>query len=125
MDRFRTSERTVAQHKAKELTKRSALTEQYEATDSSSADEDIGLQAGPDVDSGVMYSYDAHKGPNHGTQILSQAVDRAVEHHVSKETEILVKNEYEVLGPDGEPVCPSRPKKALEFLLDEEDYELV
>ena len=86
----------------------------------SSADEDvIEASAAPAPDAGITYSYDAPRGPARGSQVLSMAISRAVERFETKETENLVKNEYEVVGKEGEGGQQGYTTD------DDEEYELV
>lgn len=71
----------------------------------------------PEPDAGISYSFDAPRGPQQGSQILSMALAKAVEKFEVKATEKLVKDEYEVVGmekedPDDCVAC-------------EDDFELV
>ena len=70
----------------------------------------------PDV--GYTYSYDASTGPSKGDEILGQALAKAVNKFETRETEKLVKNEYEVVAHDKEDVRP--PYTAVE-----DDFELL
>ncbi|EPS38096.1 hypothetical protein H072_8177 [Dactylellina haptotyla CBS 200.50] len=49
---------------------------------------------------GVLYSYDRPTGPNHGSQILTQALDIAIDKMERKQLEQLVKNEYDIVYSD-------------------------
>ncbi|KAF3910493.1 hypothetical protein ABW20_dc0110615 [Dactylellina cionopaga] len=49
---------------------------------------------------GVLYSYDRPSGPSHGSQILSQALNVAIDKLEKKELEQLVKNEYDIIYSD-------------------------
>lgn len=86
----------------------------------SSADEDIADASAaprPAAEAEVMYSYDAHRGPAQGSQILSLAITKAVERFENKETEKLAK-EYEFVD--------SKDNDAdTEFSTDDDDFELV
>ncbi|KAI4692805.1 uncharacterized protein J4E88_001173 [Alternaria novae-zelandiae] len=91
------------------------------ASDESSADEDVEHpSAAPAPDAEVAYSFDAHRGPSHGSQILNHALDKAVERFETKETEKLVKNEYEVLDLYDE---APRPKRHV--APEDDEYEFV
>ena len=92
--------------------------------------------ASPPLDAGVMYSFDAPRGPSHGSQILNVALAKAVAKFEEKETAKLVKNEYDIIDSEGESVgltpVKSRRKgksaaKTAEFVAPEEDedYEFV
>ena len=52
--------------------------------------------AGTVPDAEVMYSFDAKRGPSHGSDILGRAVTQAVERYENKQVEKLIK-EYEVI----------------------------
>ena len=69
-------------------------------------------------DAGYTYSYDARKSANKGSQVLGQAVAKAVEKYEVKATEKLVKDEYEVIGKEK---CDSQSEASTE----EEDFELL
>lgn len=92
------------------------------ASDESSADEDVDHpSAAPAPDADIAYSYDAPRGPSHGSQILNYALDQAVERFETKETEKLVKSEYEVLDLDDDDAPRSKRRVAPE----DEEYEFV
>ncbi|EUC34521.1 hypothetical protein COCVIDRAFT_28423 [Bipolaris victoriae FI3] len=91
------------------------------ASDESSADEDVDHpSAAPAPDADIAYSYDAARGPSHGSQILNYALDKAVERFETKETEKLVKNEYEVLDIDDD-----IPRTKRRVAPEDEEYEFV
>ena len=93
------------------------------ASGDSSADEDVEHpSAAPAPDAEIAYSYDAHRGPSHGSQILNNALEKAVERFETKETEKLVKNEYEVLDRDFDDEDP-RPKRHV--APEDEEYDFV
>lgn len=99
---------------------------------SASADEDHEAPtAGPAGDEGVMYSFDANSGPNHGSQILNVALAKAIEKYEDKETVKLVRKEYEMIDDDGEslgltPVKKGKGKgKDRSANVEDEDYEFV
>ena len=88
----------------------------------------------PPADAGVMYSFDAAKGPTQGSQILNVALAKAVERFEEKETAKLVKNEYDVLDSEGESVGLASPRKnakgkeravVVAVPEDDEEYEFV
>ncbi|KAL9102087.1 MAG: hypothetical protein Q9163_002736 [Psora crenata] len=84
----------------------------------SSAEEDVrDASAAPEPDAGYTYSYDAVTGPAKGSQILGQALAKAVEKFETKATEKLVKDEYEVVRMDKEDHTG--------YIADEDGYELV
>jgi hypothetical protein len=103
------------------------------ASGQSSGSDDETAPSLPPPDLGVMYSFDAPKGPTEGSQILNVALAKAVQKFEEKETVKLVKDEYEVLDSEGEsmglsPVKSKGKGKAREVpvLVDEDDeYEFV
>jgi hypothetical protein len=93
------------------------------ASAESSADEEVEHPStAPAPDADIAYSFDAHRGPSHGSQILNHALDKAVERFETKETEKLVKNEYEVLDMEAETLSP-RPKRHV--APEDEEYEFI
>lgn len=81
-----------------------------------------------------VYSFDA-AGPKQSVG-LDKLVDQAEEKFRSRETDQLVKNEYEILDGEGETLKSKKGKKSptvkaeketktKESLLDDDDYELV
>ena len=64
-----------------------------------------------------MYSYDAAHSPGQGSQVLSQAINKAVERFENKETEKLAK-EYEFV--DGKDHDADG-----EYSAEDDDFELV
>ena len=97
----------------------------YDPSDSS-ADEDVeAASAAPVPDADITYSFDAPRGPSHGSQILGHALDQAVERFETRVTEKLIKEEYEVLDTNGEPAGAS-PKAARKAAAPEdEDFVVV
>lgn len=95
------------------------------SSDSDDVEEPLEPCAAPDAE--ITYSYDAARGPSHGSTVLSNALAQAVERFETKATEKLVKDEYEVLPLDPEqlltPVKKSGKRSAA--LHEEEDYEFV
>ena len=88
-------------------------------TSDSSAEEDVQeASAAPEPDAGVTYSFDAPRGPSNGSDILNMAINKAVERFENKETEKLVKNEYEVVGRHTD-ACQEG------YVADDDEYELV
>ena len=78
---------------------------------------------------GVVYSFDAETSPKLEVG-LDKLIEGAEERYRSKETDKLVRKEYEILDEAGETVKIGKrsPKiKAVNkvIVLDEEDYELV
>ncbi|KAF3927548.1 hypothetical protein AA313_de0204120 [Arthrobotrys entomopaga] len=59
-----------------------------------SSEQDNVLRDGVD---GVLYSYDRPTGPNHGSQILTQALDIAIDKMEKKQLDLLIKNEYDIV----------------------------
>jgi len=94
-------------------------------SDSSEIDEPMEPCAAPDAE--ITYSYDAARGPSHGSTILSNALAQAVERFETKATEKLVKDEYEVLPANPEEMLTPIKKggKRSAALPEEEDYEFV
>jgi len=116
--------------RAGKFLKRDIRLDAAEATDSS-ADEGIDEVPSNDYDADVTYSYDAHRGPSHGSQVLGYALSKAVENFENKETDKLVKNEYEVVDSEGEIILGKHAKsvstatKQTIVLDEDEDYELI
>lgn len=97
------------------------------ASGDSSADEDVEeASAAPVPDADITYSFDAARGPSHGSQILGLALAKAIERYEVHATDKLIKEEYEVLDTDGESVAsgPFRKGKK-DATVGEEDYEFV
>jgi hypothetical protein len=94
------------------------------ASGESSADEDVEHpSAASAVDAEIAYSFDATRGPSHGSQILNHALEQAIERYEVKETDKLIKNEYEVLDVNAETLSPL-PKKR-NVAPEDEDYYFV
>ncbi|MCJ1233753.1 hypothetical protein MMC14_001711 [Varicellaria rhodocarpa] len=72
----------------------------------------------PEPDAGITYSYDAPRGPGQGSEILSLAINKAVERFETKVTEKLVKDEYEVVAHDKEAGNIGR-------VAEEDDFQLI
>lgn len=88
-------------------------------TSDSSADEEVkDASAAPEPD--IMYSFDARKGPGRGSEILSQAITKAVERFENKETEQLVSQEYDVI--DG---YEKEKEVGGGYDADEDEYEMI
>ncbi|KAJ6262856.1 hypothetical protein Dda_1413 [Drechslerella dactyloides] len=49
---------------------------------------------------GVLYSYDRPTGPSHGSQILAQALNVAIDKLEKKQLDILIKNEYDIVDSE-------------------------
>lgn len=89
------------------------------SSDTGSSDEDVAeISAAPIPESEIMYSYDAHSGPSTGSDVLSNAIMQAVKRFENKQTEQLVKNEYDMVL-DGKEVEDAYAGDA------EDDFELV
>lgn len=86
-------------------------------SDSSAAEDVQEASAAPEPDAGITYSFDAPRGPKQGSEILSLAINKAVERFETKVTEKLVKDEYEVVGKDAE--------VGNEGYMADDDFELV
>ena len=116
------------EHREKVARKQDIVGEQSSAD--SSADEDVvEASAAPEPDAGITYSYDAARGPSGGSQVLSQALAKAVERFENHETDRLVNEQYEVLDGEGEVVELRAGKKshaqAGKASVDEDEYEFV
>lgn len=90
----------------------------------------------PSPSDGVMFSFDAPRGPSEGSQILNAALKNAVQKFEEKETVKLVKDEYDVIDSEGESVglatakakCKAKVREApvlVSAVGDDEDYEFV
>ncbi|KAF2281561.1 uncharacterized protein EI97DRAFT_447497 [Westerdykella ornata] len=94
----------------------------HTASGESSADEDIEEpSAAPAPDAEITYSYDAERGPSHGSQVLGLALAKAIERYEVRQTDKLIKEEYEVLDATSEALAGPRTVKRPE----DEDYEFV
>lgn len=97
----------------------SSLVDNEHIISDSSAEEDVSeASAAPVPDAGITYSYDASRGPHGGSEILTMAINKAVERFETEVTEKLVKDEYEVVGKDAE-----RDHEG--YVADEDDFELI
>lgn len=65
-------------------------------------DDQLEQAISPTPDASVMYSFDASRGPSHGSQILNVALAKAIEKYEDKQTDKLVRSEWEVVDEDGE-----------------------
>lgn len=54
----------------------------------------------------VTYSFDAERGPSSGSQVLGQALEKAIERYEVRVTDKLIKEEYEVLDTKQEALSP-------------------
>lgn len=97
-----------------------------DASGDSSADEDVEHPStAPAPDADVAYSFDAPRGPSHGSQILGSLLDQAVERFEVRQTDKLIRDEYEVLDVNAEALSPG-PRVARKGLAPEdEEYEFV
>ena len=86
-------------------------------SDSSSAEDVQEPSAAPEPDAGITYSFDAARGPTPRGEILSMAINKAVERFETKETEKLVKNEYDVVAKEED--------EAQGGYIADDDFELV
>ena len=71
---------------------------------SASNPDDADRTPSPPLDEGVVYSFDAARAPSQGSQIFTSALAKAVERFEDRETNQLVRNEYDVLNSEGETV---------------------
>lgn len=118
---------SAATHKAR-VRERHNRDIQHLSGDSSAEDEVEEPSAAPEPDADIAYSFDAARGPGQGSQILSHALDKAIERFEIRATDKLIKDEYEVLDHDGEPVATrsGKGKKPVSVVRDDEDdFELV
>jgi hypothetical protein len=91
------------------------------SSDSSAGEEDArDTSPAPVPDAEIMYSYDAAHGPGRGTDVLSHAVTKAVQHYEKKVTEKLIK-EYELVD-NGRELADGYTADAD---ADEDDFEMV
>jgi len=87
-------------------------------SDSSSEEDVRDASAAPVPDADVLYSFDAPSGPGRGADILSHAINKAVQRYENKETEKLVK-EYDLVE-DGKDTGDGYVADA-----DEDDFEVI
>jgi hypothetical protein len=94
------------------------------ASGESSADEDIEEpSAAPSPDAEITYSFDAQRGPSHGSQVLGQALTQAIERFEVRQTDKLIKEEYEVLDVGALSPAPKVGKKNPTG--EDDEYEFV
>jgi hypothetical protein len=126
MSRRPCSNKELGVRDAKMAQRHEILEETFTGTDSSADEDLIEPSAAPEPDAEVTYSYDQPRGANHGSQILSLAIAKAVERYENTVTDKLVKDEYEVLNESGE-VIPKKPdkKQVKNVLINDEEYEIV
>jgi len=99
-----------------------------DASGDSSADEDVAHQStapAPDADAEIAYSFDAPRGPSHGSQILGPLLDQAVERFEVRQTDKLIRDEYEVLDADAEALSPGSRVIRKGLAPEDEEYEFV
>lgn len=109
-----------------------AISDDIESATSHSSDCDE-CSPSPPPDVGIMYSFDAPRGPSHGSEILNVALAKAVEKFEEREMDKLVKDEYDIIDSEGEsiglsPVKNGKGKAKIESLVvpdEDEDYEFV
>jgi hypothetical protein len=87
-------------------------------SDSSGEEEIFDASTAPVPDVDVMYSFDAYSGPARGSDVLSQAINKAVQRYENKETEKLVK-EYDLVE-DGRDCGEGYAADA-----DEDDFDFI
>jgi len=123
--KIRRSNKDLGINQAKLAQRRDINEEQ--STSSCDDDDIIEPSAAPEPDAEIAYSYDASRGPSQGSQILGFALARAVERFENNATDKLVKDEYEVLNSDGEPVITQACKKGSKHNAskDDDEYEFV
>ncbi|QIW95786.1 hypothetical protein AMS68_001304 [Peltaster fructicola] len=122
-------------HHGAKMTRKIDALEGTAVSDASESNSDDGFgMPSPAVEPTPVYSFDAARSPSQGSQILNAALAKAVEKFEERETDKLVKNEYDVLDVDGEVVEAAKGKKgktktkAAEPVVGgdvEEDYEFV
>ncbi len=116
------SEKSPALNKLARMAKKSRKLEirnESSNPSDSSADEDVvEASAAPEPDADVTYSYDASHGPRKGSQVLGAALAKAVDKFETKQTEKLVKDEYDVVDDKEEEVLGRN-------VAVEDDFELL
>ncbi|KAF1953547.1 hypothetical protein CC80DRAFT_141102 [Byssothecium circinans] len=96
------------------------------ASGDSSADEDIEHPSvAPVPDAEITYSFDAERGPSHGSQILGLALTKAVERYEVRQTDKLIKDEYEVLELNAGALSPASKVARKGVAPEDEDYEFI
>jgi hypothetical protein len=105
---------------------RGALRDDINSASDSSAEEDVEEpSSAPAPDADVTYSYDAERGPSHGSQILGIALARAVERYEVRQTDKLIKEEYEVLDVARDALSPGPKVSNKKVAPEDEDYEFI
>lgn len=115
-------------HRARQSRKQAATVAEQDTSDSSAEEEVEEASAAPAPDADIAYSYDAARGPSHGSQILHMALAKAVERYEVRATDKLIKEEYEVLDvePDDESVTGDPTSKTKRVVsAEDEEYEFV
>ncbi|KAF2644769.1 hypothetical protein P280DRAFT_487300 [Massarina eburnea CBS 473.64] len=96
------------------------------ASGDSSADEDVEHPSvAPTPDAEITYSFDAERGPSHGSQILGLALAKAVERYEVRQTDKLIHDEYEVLDLDVGAFSPVSKVARKGVAPEDEEYEFV
>lgn len=120
------SNKALGVRDAKMAQRHEILEETFTSTENSADEDLIEPSLAPEPDAEVTYSYDQPRGANHGSQILSLALAKAVERYENTVTDKLVKDEYEVLDESGEVVPKKLDKKQINnTLINEDEYEIV
>ena len=104
--------------KAAKNAKISLANASQEASDTSAEEDVKDASAAPAPDAEIAYSFDARRGPSHGSEILSLAIANAVEKFEGKATERLIKNEYEIVGKENDTTGEG-------YVADEDDFEMI
>lgn len=95
-----------------------------DASGDSSADEDVEHPStAPAPDAEIAYSFDAPRGPSQGSQILGPLLDQAVERFEVRQTDKLIRDEYEVL--DAEVLSPGPRVMRKGLAPEDEEYEFI
>jgi hypothetical protein len=126
--RYPRSNQEIGVRNAKDAQRHDIIASTAYVSGDSSCDEDpVEPTAAPEPDAEVAYSFDANKGPTHGSTVLSTALAKAVERFENNATDKLVKEEYEVLNSDGEfvPTTKKGGKRPVVSAAEEDDYEFV
>ena len=109
-------------HRSK-LARKHQIDEEQSSSDSAGlSDEDaVNPTPGPVTDADVTYTYDGAAGPGRGCQILGLALDQAVERFETRQTDKLIKDEYEVVSQAGIEDVNTKPHSITEA----DDFELI
>jgi hypothetical protein len=123
--RFPRTNQELGLRNAKTAQRHDILDTRATHSDSSGDEMPTESSAAPEPDADVTYSFDAPKGPTHGSTVLSTALAQAVERFENTVTEKLVKDEYEVLG-EADVLSPIKKGGKRSMLAEEEDdYEFI